>query len=886
MIGTSLHHYRITERLGAGGMGEVYRATDTKLGREVAIKILPAHFADDPQRLSRFEREARALAALNHPNVAAIYEVNQAGGVRYLAMEYVAGFSPTGPLPVDESLQIARQIAEGLEAAHEKGLIHRDLKPANIKVTPEGKVKVLDFGLAKSQEPDAASDSSHSPTLSLGATHGMILGTAAYMSPEQARGRPVDKRTDIWSFGCVLFEMLTGRKAFAGDTVSDSVAVILRADPDWNSLPLETPQRVRELLRKCLQKDAQRRLRDIGDARIEIDSALEELAHPGAATPSLLGSAPTATARLAWLVGIATLLILAAAAGAWWLRGKLQPQQPARTVQLQRLTDMAGMEMFPAISPDGKTVAFVASDGAYSQIWIRLLSGGAPLQLTRDPSNHIMPRWSPDSTTLIYYSPVVGEPQGTIWEISALGGAPRRIVSSLGGCDISHDGKRIACFRLAKSNVELVVVDRDGSNEKVIAPVPLQNANAIPRWSPDDRWVGYQSGFIFGNDIYIVSSAGGEPRRLTSDSAQMGGFTWLPDSSGIIYATSRDSTILYLSPLNLWQQKLSGAHPEQVTFGTTGYLFPDMNAAGQFAAIQVRFQFNIWKFPVDGSPVENVNRAVAITQQTAHVQTPSVSPGDREIVYLSDVGGHSNLWVMNLQTKESRQITNEQDPAIAVGVPVWSPEGKYITHFRRRAGQYQGEQWMVRPDGSGLRQVDVRGGWGAFSPDSRWLYYANPNPKTGNNELFKTRPDGGQPVLVRSDDAQSPALAADGTLYFVKALCAINGQMDLEIRAAKPDNAASRVLARLPGWRIGAWQLLQPVLSPDGKWLAVMLTDGLTSNLWGVSTANGSLRRFTDFGTKPILIARRVSWSHDGKFIYASRGEADGDVVLLEGLWK
>src|ERR1022692_2175976 len=306
--GTKLGSYEVAAQIGAGGMGEVYRAHDTKLGRDVAIKVLPEAFAHDPERLSRFQREAKMLAALNHPNIATIHGLEQSNGTSYLVMELVSGetlaerVKRDGAVPIEEALAIAKQIAEALEAAHEKGIIHRDLKPANVKVTPEGKVKVLDFGLAKAFEGDSTNeDMSNSPTLSRAATmQGVILGTAAYMSPEQARGKVVDKRTDIWAFGAVLFELLTGKQTFHGDDITDILAAVVRAEPDWHALPDALPVKIRDLLRRCLQKDKSKRLRDAGDARIEIHEALTapSPAEPDVARPkSFLGNV-----RAAWSV--------------------------------------------------------------------------------------------------------------------------------------------------------------------------------------------------------------------------------------------------------------------------------------------------------------------------------------------------------------------------------------------------------------------------------------------------------------------------------------------------------------------------------------------------------------------------------------------------------
>ncbi|HWZ84578.1 MAG TPA: protein kinase, partial [Thermoanaerobaculia bacterium] len=330
--GSRLGTYEIVDLLGVGGMGEVYRAIDRKLGRAVAIKVLPEEFASDAGRVTRFEREARMLAAVNHPTIAAIYGAEEDGATRYIVMELVEGETlaqrlSTGALPIPDTLRIASQVAEALEVAHEKGVIHRDLKPANIKITPEGKVKVLDFGLAKAMEMPFAGDMSRSPTLVMSDSRpGEIVGTPEFMSPEQARGKETDRRTDIWAFGCILFESLTGKRAFTGETVPDAVGAILHLEPDWASLPVRTPERVRELLQKCLEKDPARRLRDAGDVRLEIESALAGMSGAGA-LPAARGPAPW---RLAGAV-----LAGAAIAGAAYLlvRPRLGPPEPSMAIR-------------------------------------------------------------------------------------------------------------------------------------------------------------------------------------------------------------------------------------------------------------------------------------------------------------------------------------------------------------------------------------------------------------------------------------------------------------------------------------------------------------------------------------------------------------------------
>jgi serine/threonine-protein kinase len=344
--GTSLGSYEVLGPLGVGGMGEVYRARDRKLGREVAIKVLPEAFAQDAMRLTRFDREARMLAAVNHPALAAIYGLEESGSIRYIVMELVPGetLSETlarGPLPLRDALAAARQIAEGLEAAHERGIVHRDLKPSNIKITPQGRVKVLDLGLAKAMDvkSEDSRDMSDSPTLQLDETRpGVIVGTIEFMSPEQARGKPVDKRTDVWAFGCVLFEMLSGRRAFSGETPSDILADILTREPDWKALPPSTPPRVRELLERCLQKDANRRLRDIGDARIALEDAVAESAEGSPASPDR-------TSRRERRLVLATLATLAVAVGIWiFARPRAVRQGPpgSRSLAVLPFRDLSG----------------------------------------------------------------------------------------------------------------------------------------------------------------------------------------------------------------------------------------------------------------------------------------------------------------------------------------------------------------------------------------------------------------------------------------------------------------------------------------------------------------------------------------------------------------
>jgi serine/threonine protein kinase len=386
LIGKPFGPYQVLDKLGEGGMGEVFRARDNRLGRDIAIKILPPAFTSDPDRLARFEREARVLASLNHPHIAGIYGVEESNGLRALVLELVDGETLAarigrGAVPIPEAVAIARQIADALDAAHERNIVHRDLKPANVALTEDSAVKILDFGLAKADGERRNSDLTQSPTEMNVTVGGALLGTAPYMSPEQARGKPVDKRTDIWSFGCVLYEMLTGQPAFGGETTSDVVAAVLEREPDWRKLPSATPPRVVELLHRCLEKDRRRRLRDIGDASADLQLV------PAVASIAT----PVVSGRRRWLtIAAAAAAAAIVTAGAMWLapsRNEATAGPDLTQTIASRLTDYGGTEAEAVLSPDGRSFVFVSDHGGTPDIWLRQVSGGDPVRLTNDAAS-------------------------------------------------------------------------------------------------------------------------------------------------------------------------------------------------------------------------------------------------------------------------------------------------------------------------------------------------------------------------------------------------------------------------------------------------------------------------------------------------------------------
>ena len=884
-VGDRLGRFEILGSLGAGGMGDVYRARDPQLQREVAIKVLPGAFSQDPDRQRRFEQEARSAGSLNHPNIVAVHDVIVHDGFPCIVTELLEGETLRErmngrALPSRKAVEYAIQIASGLASAHERGLVHRDIKPENLFVTRDGRIKILDFGLAKLTGGDSSGDATATVMID-GVQLGPVVGTAVYMSPEQARGLRTDHRSDIFSFGAVLYEMLAGFPPFRRGTTADTLSAILNDEPQELSAVVPIPPALERIVRHSLEKKPEERFQNVRDLLFDLESL-----SPSGSTAAATAPRGRVLSRTSVRMVLGLLAILTAAALGYLAGKRVTPAAQSMTAyNVRRLTDFPGLEEFPSISPDRRSVAFTANVNGRRQIFVRLLAGGPPLQITKDPVDHQLPRWSPDAGSLLYFSPAEpGEVQGAIWNIPALGGSPRRVITSIGGGDVSRSG-RLACFRLADGTIQLVASSVDGSDVQVIAR-SVAGYHRYPRWSPDRRWIAFQRGDGVRYDVFVVSANGGEPRRLTNDRNMISGLAWLPDSTGIIYSSSRESSIPYMSPLGLWEARLDGRAPRRITPAEVSYEQPDVHDTGLMSVSVMRMRSDIWRFPFESVAAENVRRGLPVTRQTGLVLTPTAAPDGNEIAFLSDSGGHGNLWVTSTQSGELRQITFENNPLEAVGVPVWSPDGRSIAFVSSKGNTgLDFGIWVVNPDGGNLRNLVKQGLGIAWSPDARWLYYTETAAGAlSAGFIKKIASSGGEAVTVRSERTRNVIGLHAATMYYMVERALVDGRPEFEIRAATPEDGASRLLSRIPASRVASWQILNPALSPDGRWLAMPLTDDFTTNIWTLSTDRGEWRQVTDFGDRATFIARRVSWSADGKSILAAVGEGDADIVLVDGL--
>ena len=812
MIGKSLVHYEITAEIGKGGMGEVYQAKDTKLGREVAIKVLPEEFALDTDRVARFQREAKLLASLNHPNIAAIYGLEESEGIHFLVMELIEGDTlrdriKSGPIPVEEALQLALQMAEALEAAHEKGVIHRDLKPANIKVTPDGKVKILDFGLAKAYVGDQGNVSPvDSPTISAAATQqGVILGTAAYMSPEQARGKAVDRRADIWAFGVVLYEMLTGKTAFSGEDVTSTVARVLEREPEFSTLPQNLHPRIQFMIERCLKKDPKDRYSGISDARVDAQSVLADPI--GVFTkPDLTGESPRKQrAILPWIAVTAVLCLIISGVAVW----QLKPPEPRQLIRFEyqlpadHQLDLTG-NPFLAISPDGgklvyktanglylrlmnqptaklivdnKTVPrqpFISPDGQWVGYWSEVeknlkkisISGGAPVTIVNTAGNPVLPSWN-DDNTIVY-----GEfGTGKIMRVSANGGTPELLFETQGKMSfapqILPDGESILVTQLDGSEYQIVVQSlKSGKSTEL-----MSMQGTVSRYLPTGHIV-----YTVGNNLFAVPFDLDKLEVIGGQVSVGEEIRWDGGTAAPQYAISDSGTLIYSPGI------AEGAIERTL----------------------------VW--------VDREGNEEPLNAPSNHYRVPKVSPDGTKIASAVVIDGNQDIYIWDIDHENMMRLTFDEG---ADDSPLWTLDGKRIVF---QSAQEEGGLCWKAADGTG--EVDLL----FKSPGTPLLPWSW--SKDGNTLVFMDLIGGTQadisilsmegeylrePLLQEEYPEGHPRISPDGR--YIAYMSNESGDIGIYVRPFPEVNKGK--------WQVSTTQGQSPLWSPDGRELFYLSEDAI-----------------------------------------------------------
>jgi Tol biopolymer transport system component len=762
--GTRLGPYEIVAQLGQGGMGVVFRARDTKLDRDVAVKVLPRNLAEDEDALGRFEREAKAVAALSHPNILAIHDFGSEEGTVYAAMELLEGETlrqrlQDGALPTRKAVEIALEIASGLAAAHEKGIVHRDLKPENVFLLQSGQVKVLDFGLARVQ-PVVAPERSDVPTVSLSTEPGRVMGTVGYMAPEQVRGRAVDERADIFSFGAVLYEMLSGRRAFSGDSPVETLNAILKEDPPslFDSTPTASPALDR-IVRRCLEKRPEERFRTAHDLAIALDAIST------ASTRSLMKTGLDAAERGAGRrggrrtlerVGFLTAGVLLAL-GAGWLWERLHPAGPTEAAVF-RWMSFSGRDASPAVSPDGRTIAFSSDRDGQPRIWLKQVSREAEAPLTSGPDD--LPRFAPDGTQILFSRP---DGAGTsLFRAAVLGGEARRLLESASEGDWSPDGRQIGFLRLQSEGGQTVTVvglaRADGSEEREIARVP--GGMRAPRFSPDGRALamvpasgallaGAQQGVVVvdvgSGGVRVVPAP--DPRRSLSAAA------WTARDE-LVYLQAESVASAAGSAALLVRQDAASGRVLARSWSPSSALGLDVLGDGRVIFDTRSPRQNLREVPLGSSDAASgrwLSRGESTDRQ------PVYSPDGEWVAFSSNRGGGMNLWLVSVANGNLRRVTDAHinwDPA-------FSHDGRRLVWSSNRGGNF--EIWTSDVDGSGPRQVTQDGGNAenpTSTPDGEWIVYSSGNPQKAG--LWKIRPDGKDAKRLVSGRVTLPEVSPDG----------------------------------------------------------------------------------------------------------------------------
>jgi eukaryotic-like serine/threonine-protein kinase len=958
--GSHLNHYEIVALLGVGGMGEVYKASDTRLGRPVALKILPAHLVADADRVRRFIQEAKSASALNHPHIVTIYEIGEAevedrevkdregqdregqgqgeergGRVHYIAMEFVDGSTLHQKIHRDRAdlrklLEYFAQAGDGLAKAHAAGIVHRDLKPENIMITEDGYAKILDFGLAKLIEPGGPSGDGleEAATAMMGQTRpGMVMGTIGYMSPEQAQGKAIDQRSDIFSFGCILYEASTGRKPFTGDSVIDSLhKIVYMQAPLIRETNPNAPAELQRIVRKCLAKDPADRYQSIRDVAVDLRDLLREydsqqtisasfappsgsytqapstdshsqfaptLMRPqstttgpqealssgaisGAASAPEAGFAPPRKSKSLMPIG-AGLLVLAIAAAAYFFIAQKQregkPAVPFQTTRINKLTS-TGKASGAVISPDGKYVAHFLAEAGQPGVWVRQVATSSNVQIVPPAEfSYVGLTFSRDGNYVYYVRAPKGENIRTLYQVPVLGGAARQIVEDVDSAiTFSPDGKRFAFVRgyTQEGETALIVANADGTEEQKLAVKKQPDILVQPVWSPDGKIIACSARSTAGGihmEIVEIQVANGAERTITPQKwLFIGGLNWLSDGSGLIISALEETPAS--GHTQIWKVSYPAGEARRITNDLNDYTGVSISAdSTAMVTVQVTANSNLWV-----APNGDATRAKQITSGSNSYDNSLSWTPDGKIVYVTGANGPPDVWIMDSDGKNQRQLTSGAGVNIFSSV---SPDGRFILFDSSRHSSTLNtfNVWRMNIDGTNPKQLTFGGSeyFPVSSADGKWVIY-NTLLDNGKPSLWRAPIDGGDPVRLTDYVSARPAISPDGKF------------IACQYHDNQPTSPVKIAIVSIDGGQPIKVLNKQSSLfewSSDGKAVIYLDTKGGVSNLWSMPVDGGATRQLTNFNSDLIFT---FDWSPDGKQLACARGVQTTDVILIKDL--
>jgi len=787
-VGQTVSHYRILRKIGGGGMGVVYEAEDLRLGRHVALKFLPEQLTKDQQALQRFEREAQAASALDHPNICTVYDFGEHDGQPFIAMQYLEGKTVKQliagkPLDVERVLELGIQITDGLDAAHSKGIIHRDIKPANIFLTDRGLAKILDYGLAKlvqegkrTGEAVAASALTQPFAEEHLTSPGTAVGTVAYMSPEQVLGKELDARTDLFSFGAVLYEMVTSTLPFRGDSSGAIFDAILHKAPAAPvRLNPEVPTELERIINKALEKERELRYQSAADIRTDLKRLKRDSESGRVITPAATAGGLTRKRGriLAGIAAVALLVGVVIAMGMWWSSRRQESRSELPAMQIVPFTSYPGDVGAPTFSPDGSQIAFLwdKQEGKGADVYVKLIGETTPLKLTTTPGAIAALAWSPDGHRIAFNRQGSG---GGIFVVSALGGPERKLAEvrfpevrfAGSGLDWSPDGKWLAVQdkNAAGEPFSIFLISPETGERRRLTTPPNPGEDALPSFSPDGTKVAFARAHTESTqNIFVMPVSGGEPKQLTFLDSLMAGLSWSGDGKQIIFS----STAREVSDFVLWREAVAGGKPERLAqLGIGSQREPTVaRRENRLAYIQAVGSTNIWQLRLR-SPQAQTGTPVKLISSTRDQSGAEYSPDGKRIVFISDRTGSAQLWRSDSDGSNLTQLTFLT--AADTGTPRWSPDGRQIV-FDSTASGNEGV-YLISADGGAPQPLAVDSHFNAepsFSQDGRWVYFVS--DRSGQSQIWKIPRPGGQPLQVTSHGGHMPLESSDGkVLYYTK----------------------------------------------------------------------------------------------------------------------